>query len=112
MSTSLLHQPIPPFLTSSSPSVSSSQLTNLSFYLNPSTKKHHCHKRPTATVNLKKKNPWLDPYDYGEDPKMERGSLYSEGKQDEDPRPPENPNNPYGFLKFPYGYNVEIALLG
>ncbi|KAF9625372.1 hypothetical protein IFM89_022164 [Coptis chinensis] len=107
MSSSFLHQPIPPFLTSSS-----SQLTDLSFYLNPSIEKHHCYKRPTVTVNLKKKNPWLDPYDYGEDPEMERGSLYSEGKQDEDPRPPENPNNPYGFLKLPYGYNIEIASLG
>ncbi|KAF9596328.1 hypothetical protein IFM89_008854 [Coptis chinensis] len=112
MSTSLLYQPIPPFLTSSSPSVSSSQLTNLSFYLNPSTEKHHCHKRPKVTLNLKKKNSWLDPYDYGKDLEMERASLYFEGKQDEDRRPPENPNNPYGFLKFPYRYNVEIASLG
>lgn len=43
---------------------------------------------------------------------MEYGSLFSDGKQEEDPRPPDNPNNPYGFLKFPQGYMVEIASLG
>ncbi|KAK1317251.1 hypothetical protein QJS10_CPA05g02206 [Acorus calamus] len=43
---------------------------------------------------------------------MEYGSLYFEGKQDEDPRPPDDPTNPYGFLKFPPGYNVEVASLG
>ncbi|KAL2479023.1 Photosynthetic NDH subunit of subcomplex B 1 [Forsythia ovata] len=43
---------------------------------------------------------------------MEYGSLFSEGKQEEDPRPPDNPKNPYGFLKFPMGYAVEIASLG
>lgn len=42
---------------------------------------------------------------------MEYGSLFVDGKQDEDPRPPDNPNNPYGFLKFPKGFNVEIASL-
>lgn len=43
---------------------------------------------------------------------MEYGSLFTEGKQDEDPRPPDNPDNPYGFLKFPAGFSVEIASLG
>lgn len=42
---------------------------------------------------------------------MEYGSLFSDGKQEEDPRPPDDPNNPYGFLKFPSGYSVEIASL-
>lgn len=42
---------------------------------------------------------------------MEYGSLFSDGKQEEDPRPPDDPNNPYGFLKFPAGYSVEIASL-
>lgn len=42
---------------------------------------------------------------------MEYGSLFADGKQEEDPRPPDNPNNPYGFLKFPKGFNVEIASL-
>ncbi|KAJ8536210.1 hypothetical protein K7X08_034611 [Anisodus acutangulus] len=43
---------------------------------------------------------------------MEYGSLFADGKQAEDPRPPDNPDNPYGFLKFPMGYSVEIASLG
>lgn len=42
---------------------------------------------------------------------MEYGSLFADGKQEEDPRPPDNPDNPYGFLKFPMGYSVEIASL-
>jgi len=59
-----------------------------------------------------KKNPWIDIFDDGEDPDMEYGSLFVDGKQDEDTRPVDNPNNPYGFLKFPKGYNVEVAQLG
>lgn len=43
---------------------------------------------------------------------MEYGSLFTDGKQDEDPRPPDNPDNPYGFLKFPAGFSVEVASLG
>ncbi|GAU25557.1 hypothetical protein TSUD_259910 [Trifolium subterraneum] len=43
---------------------------------------------------------------------MEYGSLFSDGKQDEDTRPPDDPNNPYGFLKFPAGFTVEVASLG
>ncbi|KAF5188955.1 Photosynthetic ndh subunit of subcomplex b 1 protein [Thalictrum thalictroides] len=110
--TSLLHQSITPFLTSSPASVSSTQLTNLTLYLNPSEKQPLCYRRLSVAVNLKKKNPWLDPFDFGDDSDMENGTVYSEGKQDEDPRPPENPDNPYGFLKFPYGFSVEIASLG
>ncbi|KAM0933847.1 putative glycosyl transferase, family 9 [Dioscorea sansibarensis] len=69
-------------------------------------------KKFDFSAHAKKKNPWLDPFDFGDDPDMEYGSLFSDGKQDEDPRPPDNPDNPYGFLKFPQGYNVEIASLG
>lgn len=43
---------------------------------------------------------------------MVNGSMYVDGKQDEDPRPPDNPDNPYGFLKFPMGFNPEVASLG
>ncbi|XP_073001779.1 photosynthetic NDH subunit of subcomplex B 1, chloroplastic [Typha latifolia] len=71
-------------------------------------------KRPTFapfTTFAKKKNPWLDPFDDGADPDMEYTSLFAGGKQDEDPRPPEDPDNPYGFLKFPQGYNVELDSL-
>lgn len=57
-------------------------------------------------------NPWLDAFDDGEDLNMEYGEFYSTGKQEEDPRPPDNPDNPYGFLKFPKGYAVEVASLG
>lgn len=67
------------------------------------------HRRNVLTNA--KKNPWLDPFDDGEDPNMEYGSLFADGKQEEDPRPPDDPDNPYGFLKFPAGYSVEIASL-
>ncbi|CAI9113873.1 OLC1v1014567C1 [Oldenlandia corymbosa var. corymbosa] len=63
-------------------------------------------------ANAKKKNSWLDPFDDGEDPDMEYGSLFSDGKQDEDPRLPDDPNSPRGFLKFPTGFSVEVASLG
>ncbi|XP_019443317.1 PREDICTED: photosynthetic NDH subunit of subcomplex B 1, chloroplastic [Lupinus angustifolius] len=62
-------------------------------------------------TNLKKKNPWLDPFDDGEDPEMEYGSLFVDGKQEEDPRLPDDPNNRFGYLKFPAGYSVELASL-
>lgn len=38
--------------------------------------------------------------------------MFSDGKQDEDSYPRDNPENPYGFLKFPQGYAVEVASLG
>ncbi|KAF3789866.1 Photosynthetic NDH subunit of subcomplex B 1 [Nymphaea thermarum] len=66
----------------------------------------------SVVTYLKKKNPWLDPFDFGDDPEMEYGELFADGKQEEDTRPPDNPDNEYGFLKFPFGYNVEIASLG
>lgn len=68
-------------------------------------------RKLTFLTRAKKKNPWLDPFDDGPDPDMEYGSLFADGKQEEDPRPPDNPTNPYGFLKFPMGFNVEIAPL-
>lgn len=43
---------------------------------------------------------------------MQYGSLFADGKQEEDPRPPDNPDNPYGFLKFPPGFAVEVASIG
>ncbi|KAI7742330.1 hypothetical protein M8C21_012020 [Ambrosia artemisiifolia] len=108
--TSLLPKTIPPFLTTPTPSNTSSTTTNLSFLT------HHTHPfspcKPFQTHAKKKKNQWLDPFDTGEDPDMEYGTQYSEGKQSEDPRPPENPENPYGFLKFPMGFMPEVASLG
>ncbi|KAJ9693144.1 hypothetical protein PVL29_012052 [Vitis rotundifolia] len=103
---------ISPFLTnpSSSPPI---YFTKSSFFTSPQplppTTKPGCRIQLNATP--KKKNPWLDPFDDGEDPNMEYGSLFADGKQEEDPRPPDNPDNPYGFLKFPMGYSVEIASL-
>lgn len=96
-------KPIPPCLTIP-PSIPLIQSTNLSLF-NPS-------KTASFRLNAKKKNPWLDPFDQGDDPEMEYGSLFADGKQEEDPRPPDNPENPYGFLKFPPGFAVEIASLG
>ncbi|CAL5444214.1 unnamed protein product [Camellia sinensis] len=112
---SLLPKSISPFPTNPSSSSSSSPLThfpnNLSFNQPPlSTKKPTTTLIPNATK--KKKNPWLDPFDDGDDPELQYGSLFTDGKQEEDPRPPDNPENPYGFLKFPMGYSVEIASLG
>lgn len=105
--TCLLPKPISPFLSTSTPSSFHSNLfPNVSFN-NPSSDQH----RSILQLNAQK-NPWLDPFDYGDDPEMEYGSMYSEGKQEEDPRPPDNPDNPYGFLKFPMGYSVEVASLG
>ncbi|XP_062089988.1 photosynthetic NDH subunit of subcomplex B 1, chloroplastic [Humulus lupulus] len=70
-------------------------------------------KRPSLKTHAgDNKDHWLDFFDDGEDPDMEYGSLFTDGKQEEDPRPPDNPVNPYGFLKFPMGFNVEIAPLG
>ncbi|KAK9149842.1 hypothetical protein Scep_008599 [Stephania cephalantha] len=105
-----LYKPISiPF--TSSLSIPSTQPTNLLFSLNTFDKQLCCSKRPNVAANAKKPNPWLDPFDFGDDPELENGSLFSEGKQEEDPRPPDNPDSPYGYLKFPAGYNVEIASL-
>ncbi|KAL8456969.1 hypothetical protein ACS0TY_034168 [Phlomoides rotata] len=108
MSATPLHpKPIPPYLTPSIP-LTQFQFTNFPFLLQSfSARKAAASIRP----NAKKINPWLDPFDQGDDPEMEYGSLYADGKQDEDPRPPDNPDNPYGFLKFPMGYTVEVASL-
>ncbi|XXG58826.1 hypothetical protein AAC387_Pa04g1030 [Persea americana] len=110
---SLLHKPCTPLYSSpfslnSPPSIPSTHFTN--FFFDPHDKSP-CFRTSTI-ANAKKKNPWLDPFDFGDDPEMEYGSLFSDGKQEEDPRPPDNPDSPYGFLKFPAGYNVEVASLG
>ncbi|CAL1376895.1 unnamed protein product [Linum trigynum] len=94
----------------------SHSLTPSQFNRNPPLPNHlYTLRKPQPSqshkVHAKKKNPWLDPFDDGPDPEQEYGSLFADGKQDEDPRPPDNPNNPYGFLKFPAGYSVEIASL-
>nr|AQX44159.1 hypothetical protein [Apostasia odorata] len=68
-------------------------------------------KRHNLSTLAKKKNPWLDPFDDGDDPELEYGSLFTDGKQEEDPRLPDNPDSPYGFLKFPQGFNVELTSL-
>lgn len=110
--TSLLPNSISPFLNTST-SLPFSNLNNTSClnyqsYKNANLIKNSIKIRP----NAKKNGSWLDPFDFGQDPDMEYGELFSEGKQDEDPRPPDDPDNPYGFLKFPKGYNVEVASLG
>ncbi|CAI9283668.1 unnamed protein product [Lactuca saligna] len=110
--TSLLPKSIPPIFTNPT-SISSTRFGTLPFQNNPADRQPHCPVRTsTVQANAKKKNKWLDPFDTGEDPDMEYGSQYSEGKQSEDPRPPENPDNPYGFLKFPPGFMPEVMSLG
>ncbi|XP_052164993.1 photosynthetic NDH subunit of subcomplex B 1, chloroplastic [Oryza glaberrima] len=64
-----------------------------------------------ARASAKKKNPWLDPFDDGPDDEFDYRGAFSGGKQEEDPRPPEDPANPYGFLRFPAGYNPELDSL-
>lgn len=109
--TSLLSKCTSPFLTSP-PSIPLTNSNNLSFLTIPSDQFLSPKKSSKIRPNAKKKNPWLDPFNDGEDPDIEYGSLFADGKQEEDPRPPDNPDNPYGFLKFPMGYAVEIASLG
>nr|CAD1831947.1 unnamed protein product [Ananas comosus var. bracteatus] len=99
----LLPHPLPTSSFSSSPS-------HKPFSLLPH-KRAHVNTFAAAAAGKGKKNPWLDPFDDGEDPDMEYTSLFADGKQEEDPRPPDNPDNPYGFLKFPQGYNVELDSL-
>ncbi|KAG8046894.1 hypothetical protein GUJ93_ZPchr0008g11517 [Zizania palustris] len=65
----------------------------------------------SASASAKKKNPWLDPFDDGPDDEFDYAGEFSGGKQEEDPRPPEDPANPYGFLRFPAGYNPELDSL-
>ncbi|CAN4086414.1 unnamed protein product [Withania somnifera] len=111
--TPLLPKSISPFLTNPPYYFPITHVTNVPFLNNnPLYNTFPARKSGNFCLNAKKKNPWLDPFDYGDDPEMEYGSLFSDGKQDEDPRPPDNPDNPYGFLKFPMGYSVEIASLG
>ncbi|XP_038896546.1 photosynthetic NDH subunit of subcomplex B 1, chloroplastic [Benincasa hispida] len=112
---SLPTKSLPPFSPTSSfsPSSPSTHFTKPLFLAPPdislSTSSSSSSK---LLIPSSKKNQWLDPFDDGDDPEMEYGSLFADGKQEEDPRPPDNPNNPYGFLKFPQGYMVEIASLG
>ncbi|EXB50425.1 hypothetical protein L484_013517 [Morus notabilis] len=110
--TSLLPKSLSPFLKNPHSPFPPTHLTKLAF-LNSQDHPHNSKTRPNNlhTANAKKKNPWLDPFDDGEDPDMEYGSLFADGKQEEDPRPADNPDNPYGFLKFPKGFNVEIVPL-
>jgi len=98
-----------PTLLRNLPSIPSSHVSLLGSLDYP----FHCSTRRGYHVeaNAKKKNPWLDPFDDGDDPEMETGSLFANGLQEEDPRPPDDPDNPYGFLKFPSGYAVEVASL-
>lgn len=85
------------------------------FFARPMMRRHrHRQQRQRHRITTdakKKKNPWLDAFDDGEDLEIEYDPSFSEGKQDEDERPPEDPTNPYGFLKFPPGHSVEIASL-
>lgn len=111
--TYLLPKSLSPFLTNP-PSIPTNHFNKFST-LNP-PEQFHCSRRAlqlnTIVVHVNNKDHWLDFFDDGEDPDMEYGSLFVDGKQEENPRPPDNPNNPYGFLKFPMGFSVEIASLG
>ncbi|KAI4331179.1 hypothetical protein MLD38_029389 [Melastoma candidum] len=103
-----------PLFSTNPGSVSSTKSTRAPSFIQTerNVRPHGVGGRGSVQTLAKKKNPWLDPFDEGEDPDMEYGSLFADGKQEEDPRPPDNPDNPYGFLKFPKGFNVEIASLG
>ncbi|XP_074275867.1 photosynthetic NDH subunit of subcomplex B 1, chloroplastic [Silene latifolia] len=105
--------PLPKYLTpfpSNSPYLTTPKsLITLSFS-NPLD--HSSALKRVTLAPQAKKNTWLDPFDDGEDPDMEFGSMFVDGKQEEDPRLPDDPNSPYGFLKFPAGFSVEVASLG
>uniref|UniRef100_A0A0D9X673 Photosynthetic NDH subunit of subcomplex B 1, chloroplastic n=1 Tax=Leersia perrieri TaxID=77586 RepID=A0A0D9X673_9ORYZ len=78
------------------------------------TTNNHLNRRGSLAIaasSAKKKNPWLDPFDDGPDDEFDYRGVFSGGKQEEDPRPPEDPSNPYGFLRFPQGYNPELDSL-
>ncbi|KAF8644206.1 hypothetical protein HU200_066521 [Digitaria exilis] len=80
--------------------------------LAPSTTTSHRRRGSSAVArSAKKKNPWLDPFDDGPDEEFDYQGMFSGGKQEEDPRPPEDPTNPFGFLRFPQGYNPELDSL-
>ncbi|XP_051148080.1 photosynthetic NDH subunit of subcomplex B 1, chloroplastic [Andrographis paniculata] len=103
--------PLPPkSIPTAPPPIPTVRFPNLPL---PTTNSPHTKRTNSMSTNAKKSPwTWLDFFDDGEDPDMEYGELFSDGKQDEDPRPPDDPENPYGFLKFPAGYAVEIASLG
>ncbi|KAK4773645.1 hypothetical protein SAY87_028664 [Trapa incisa] len=110
-SSSILSKPVTPFPANLCPTTPSSHFTKLPLSLIFPDPIISARRPGISITRAKKNNPWLDPFDDGEDPDMEYGSLFADGKQEEDPRPPDNPDSPYGFLKFPMGYNVEIAPL-
>ncbi|EMS60638.1 hypothetical protein TRIUR3_30515 [Triticum urartu] len=66
-------------------------------YLLPNRRAGLARGAPSASP--KKRNPWLDPFDDGPDEEFDYTGVYSGGKQEEDPRPPEDAENPYGFLR-------------
>ena len=70
-------------------------------------------KRDVRVYSNKKNKPWLDPFNYGEDPGMTSGDLFGDGGL-QDPNPPKlqvDPTSEYGFLDFPEKYNMEIVNL-
>ncbi|KAL4333066.1 hypothetical protein GQ457_07G032670 [Hibiscus cannabinus] len=111
MATAVVPKAVSPFLTNPS-SLPSANLTTKPPCFRPPDHPPCTRTRPSVRTHAKKKNPWLDPFeDEVEDPYSEYGSLFTDGKQEEDPRPPDDPDNPYGFLKFPMGFTVELASL-
>ncbi|KAK8551137.1 hypothetical protein V6N13_119622 [Hibiscus sabdariffa] len=111
MASAVVPKAVSPFLTNPS-SLPSANLTTKPPCFRPPDHPPCTRTRPSVRTHAKKKNPWLDPFeDEAEDPYSEYGSLFTDGKQEEDPRPPDDPDNPYGFLKFPMGFTVELASL-
>ncbi|KAK8641718.1 hypothetical protein V6N13_011096 [Hibiscus sabdariffa] len=111
MATAVVPKAVSPFLTNPC-SLPSANLTTKPPCFRPLDHPPCTKTRPSVRTHAKKKNPWLDPFeDEVEDPYSEYGSLFTDGKQEEDPRPPDDPDNPYGFLKFPMGFTVELASL-
>ncbi|KAJ7526276.1 hypothetical protein O6H91_17G090900 [Diphasiastrum complanatum] len=68
--------------------------------------------KPCKIMSPCRAKKWKDPFDYGEDPDLEYGQMFSEGKQSpEEPIPPKDPSSTRGLLKFPAMYNLEITPL-
>eukprot|EP00250_Pteridium_aquilinum_P015773 c22757_g1_i1 orf=178-1800(+) len=69
-------------------------------------------QRSSTVYYDKKKKEWLDPFDWGAEPRMINGRFAEEGLQEPEPlKFLPDPDSEYGFLDFPAKFNVEMASL-
>ncbi|RCV30535.1 hypothetical protein SEVIR_6G113600v4 [Setaria viridis] len=111
MSTSMAATPTTTRAVAPAPAAKSPAPRQYCNHLLPSATSHRRRRGSVVARSAKKRNPWLDPFDDGPDEEFDYQGMFAGGKQEEDPRPPEDPANPYGFLRFPQGYNPELDSL-